>query len=136
MPNYTKPRVPCPSRKPVAPEYVKDPKLDPADLEFVLNDDHIPPSFLRAYIKVRDRCQLMFATDQQLDYLRRAKEWYIDGTFKLCMSSSIRAIAVHASMVSFVWMIMSSRCSSYHFTFNFNNLILLEHYHRKHYWSN
>ena len=44
---------------------------DPVDLEFDLHHDHNPPNFLRADIMVRGRRYLMFATDQQLDYLRR-----------------------------------------------------------------
>ena len=61
---------------------------DPLDLDFELEDDHIPEDFFRSDIKVRACRHLMFATDQQLPFLARAKGWHIDGTFKLCKRGS------------------------------------------------
>ena len=54
---------------------------DPVDLDFEINMDYIPGGFLRGDIKVDGRRHLIFATDQMLNSLYRAKRWYLDGTF-------------------------------------------------------
>ena len=46
---------------------------DPTDLNFDVEEDHIPDGFLRGDIQVRSRRHLMFATNQQLQHLARAK---------------------------------------------------------------
>ena len=56
-----------------------------------------PPAiegFLRGDVKVRDQRHLMFATDQQLEYLARTKTWYIDATFK-AVQTSVSSVADH-----------------------------------------
>ena len=37
-----------------------------------------------ALVSICDRRHLIFATDEQLLILSRAKTWYVEGTFKLC----------------------------------------------------
>ena len=59
----------------------------------------------------------MFATNQQLDVLSRAKTWYVDGTFKLCRSPFTQLLTVNAfirsgectKQVPLLFVIMSGR---------------------------
>ena len=58
----------------------------PLDLEFQQKEDPLPDDFLLADIEVRGRQHqrhLLYATEQQLSLLARAKQWYLDGTFKI-----------------------------------------------------
>ena len=93
---------------------------DPVDLEFEIDHSNIPADFLKADIKVRERRHIMFATDQQLDYLSRAKGWYIDGTFKLCRHPFTQLLSIngfvrkddHVKQVPFLFVLMSGRKAS------------------------
>ena len=90
---------------------------DPLDLDFELEDDHIPEGFIRSDIKVRACRHLMFATDQQLQFLARAKGWHIDCTFKLCRQPFIQLLTInafvkyedHAKQVPLLFVLMSGR---------------------------
>ena len=53
---------------------------DPKDLEFILQEGHLPANFLQAGVKMRSRRHLIFATAEQLKILSKAKQWYVDGT--------------------------------------------------------
>ena len=57
---------------------------DPTDLAFEISEENIPTGFLKADICSRSKRHLVFATNQQLQQLVQAKNWYVDGTFKLC----------------------------------------------------
>ena len=93
---------------------------DPTDLNFDVEEDHIPDGFLRGDIQVRRRRHLMFATNQQLQHLARAKSWYIDGTFKLCRHPFNQLMTVnafvrtddHAKQVPLLFVLMSGRKKS------------------------
>ena len=93
---------------------------DPQDLEFELATDRIPSEFLRADLRVRSRRHLVFATDQQLEFLARAKSWYINATFKLCRGPFSQLMKVnafirkddHVKQVPLLFMLMSGRKKS------------------------
>ena len=51
---------------------------NPDDLDFHLNEDFVPDSFLRGDIRVDDRRHLLLASDRMLELLTRAKHWYAD----------------------------------------------------------
>ena len=53
------------------------------DLNFSLKEDIIPPGFYQAEVKVKKRCHLIFATEQQLSQLAATKTWYIDRNDKI-----------------------------------------------------
>ena len=87
---------------------------DPTDLEFDL-DENIPDRFLRGDVPVCFHSHPMFATNQQLAYLARAKAWYIAGTFKLCRHLFRQLLTVnafvrkddHAKQVPLLFVLMS-----------------------------
>ena len=69
---------------------------DPTDLDFELEEEHIPDHFFRKDVQVRERRHLIFATDKQLRQLGNVKSWYIDGTFKLCRLPFSQLLSINA----------------------------------------
>ena len=53
-------------------------------------------TFFRHEVPVKDRRHLVFASDQQLDILRKAKTWYLDGTFKVVKDPFYQLLTIHA----------------------------------------
>ena len=72
---------------------------------------------MRADIKVDGRRHLVFATDQMLNILCRAKTWYLDGTFKIVKHPFVQLFSIHAFVKSestakqlpFVFVLMSGK---------------------------
>ncbi|XP_076037058.1 uncharacterized protein LOC143022632 [Oratosquilla oratoria] len=73
---------------------------DPKDLNFELNYEHKPDDFLVEDVKVRDRRHLVFASEQQLKLLRKAKTWYADSTFKLVREPFKQLFSINAFVKS------------------------------------
>ncbi|KAK2167497.1 hypothetical protein LSH36_27g09046 [Paralvinella palmiformis] len=54
---------------------------DPVDLDFVLNDEHVPDNFLRKDVTVNSGRHMIFASDTQLPLLAKAKMCSMARTF-------------------------------------------------------
>ncbi|XP_067036373.1 uncharacterized protein [Acropora muricata] len=73
---------------------------DPTDLAFEISEENIPADFLKADVCIRSKRHLVFATSQQLQQLVKAKNWYVDGTFKLCRQPFSQLFAINAFVKS------------------------------------
>lgn len=69
---------------------------DPTNLVFEVQEDHIPADFLKGDIIKQGRRHLIFATDEQLRLLRKAKSWYLDETFKFCQHPFKHVLTISA----------------------------------------
>ena len=57
----------------------------------------MPEAFYRgSVIAVRNKKHLLFASDNMLRILAKAKVWYIDGTFKLIKHPFTQLLSIHA----------------------------------------
>ncbi|XP_078603877.1 uncharacterized protein LOC144877706 [Branchiostoma floridae x Branchiostoma japonicum] len=90
---------------------------DPTSVDFEVNYDFIPDGYLRVDVWVRGKRHLVFATEQQLQQLAKAKNWYCDGTFFVVRSPFTQLFSVHAfirqgedyKQVPLIFVLMSRR---------------------------
>lgn len=88
---------------------------DPKDLDFDLEEEHIPTGFLWSDLGAHSRRHLIFATDEQLHDQARSKSWYIDSTFKVCRHPFMQLLSInafvgkdHVRQVSLLLVLMSA----------------------------
>ncbi|KAI8496918.1 hypothetical protein Bbelb_255730 [Branchiostoma belcheri] len=70
--------------------------MDQTDLEFDLQEEHIPGGFFRADIRYDWHRHIVFATDHQLKLLAREKTWYMDATFNVVGKPFYQLFGIHA----------------------------------------
>ena len=89
---------------------------EPQDLDFVYNAEYIP-GFMVGDLRVNGNRHLMFASDHQLRFLKTARTWYLDGTFKVVRQPFTQLWSIHAfvakgddlKQLPFLYVLMSSR---------------------------
>ena len=95
---------------------------NPTDLKFTIQDTAIPTNFLSGDIKLNNQRHIMFYTDNQLELLQKAKEWYVDGTFKCIGHPFSQLWTIHAFLrhedsikqVPLIFVFMSSKTIADH----------------------
>ena len=68
----------------------------PSDLDFETQYDHVPEDFLKRDIIVNEKRHLLCATDHRFDLLKKAKQWYVDATFKMVKAPFTELLSVHS----------------------------------------
>lgn len=89
-------------------------------MNFELNKDAMPADFYRREVKVGDRRHLIFSSDSQIQLLKQARRWYIDGTFKVTRRPFSMLLSIHAfvrrgdcsKQVPLLYVLMSGRKTS------------------------
>ena len=84
---------------------------------FQIDPEHLPEDFLKKDIRVGDQRHLLFASEQQLQLLARAKTWFVDGTFRVVRQPFTQLFSIHVfvrsgaacKQVPVAFILMSSR---------------------------
>lgn len=90
---------------------------DPVTLDFEIERDFIGEDFLLDDIRIDSQRHIIFGTSEQLQQLRQAKRWFMDGTFKLVRKPFYQLSTIHAfvkkgddvKQVPLVYVLMSRR---------------------------
>ena len=70
------------------------------ELSFTLNHDHIPEGFLRGDDRIDDKRHLIFMSEHQMQILKSAKTWYMDGTFRVIRKPFTQLYGILAFLIS------------------------------------
>ena len=73
---------------------------DPDNLDFDMDNDHMPADFLQRDIRVGASRHVIMATLTMLTLLARARTWFVDATFKLVSRPFYQLFSVHAFIQS------------------------------------
>ena len=57
----------------------------PTKPDFDIEYEHIPESFTAVDVSVGERKHILLYTGAQIKLLSRARRWFVDGTFKVCL---------------------------------------------------
>ena len=76
---------------------------------FQIDPEHLPEDFLKKDIRVGDQRHLLFASEQQLQLLARAKTWFVDGTFRVVRQLIHVRSGAACKQVPVAFILMSSR---------------------------
>jgi hypothetical protein len=90
---------------------------DPQTLDFELDLAAIPPDFLLDDIKVEGERHLVFGSSKMWDLLVKAKQWFMDSTFKVVKKPFVQLYSIHVfvkrdgglKQVPLLYVLMSSR---------------------------
>ena len=65
------------------------------DMEFMERTEGIPDNFLQGDIDLGTARHIVFASDEQLKLMKKAKTWYIDATFKVVDKPFYQLFSIH-----------------------------------------
>lgn len=92
----------------------------PSDLTFDVNMEHVPSELHLLDVSVGPKRHLVLFTDQQMRLLRKARCWYVDGTFHVVKAPFTQLWSIHAfvriddrvKQVPLAYVIMSGKRTS------------------------